>query len=458
MDKKEVIRLLYDLNKTINDCNIRYWEKSEKIQELSQDRPDVLSMVKEAYRTFSKGDPNGAKRQHLATVKYIESYNTPPPPPPPPETEPLKLFHLDSAGMLMDILEHGWEERYEDEAFERIEAYLQKVLSYAHPTALSFFSVIHSERPEHSHLNFKTPWIVDVEEDRFDFTVWNERYWELYIRFLQLLGRLKIQAMPQAFMREYYNAFFKRENNIHGIDGILDPNALWVAKRYVGRLIQGQLGTLLSPNIIFANEIAHGGKDDIYHAIANWHKYLWEHLRDQKGIPLTSIWADTSHSEATRAQLVYHGKGDAYCPKCGKYKWDNIQEYGRDCRAIKHSIGIIDDLERGDVSFKTWKGSANWGGKGSEDGSHNPDARIIPLPSMKWRVANPDQLRTMLIYVWTECKEAKKRKEYTWGMFFNGQHSLVNGKIKSYFTDDLPAVYWERLHVVGEIHSEIFKE
>lgn len=379
----------------------------------------------------------------------------PPEPPPIPDTESLDFFHLDSAGIFMDILEHGWDEKHEKETFERIEAYLWKVLKYAHPSVLSFFSVIHSGGAEHEHLNFKTPWITDAD-GRFDFRVWSERWWELYLRFLALLNRLKIQVMPQAFMREYYNAFLRKENNVNGVDGLLDPNALWIAKRFVGRLVQAQLSTSFHPNIIFVNEIGHGGSDDKYHAIANWHKYLWEHLRDTKGIPLTSIWADTSHSEATRAQLVHHSKGNEYCPKCGVYKWDNIESYDRDCRAIKHNIGIIDDLEFGHVSFKAWLGSANWGAKGSEDGSHNPKAKLTPIPLLKWRVANPDQLKEMLTYIWTECKEAKKRKEYVWGMFFNGQHSLVKGKTKSYFTPDLPQVYWERLDIVGKVHKEIY--
>ena len=368
----------------------------------------------------------------------------------------MKLFHLDTCGIFMDILENAWDPKFENETFERIEAYLRKVCKIIKPSAVSRFMIIHSGQPEHSHLNFKTPWIW--KGDKINLQKWQRRYWQLDKRYLKLLGELGINDLPQAFMRSYYNSFLNRNENKQGINGLLDPKALKVEKQYVTRLVKRQIRHGLDPNIIFVNEIAHGGSDETYHQIANWHRDLWLHLKEKTYIELTSIWADTSHSEATRAQLVYHGSGDAYCPKCGVYKWDNILEYGRDCRAIKHRIGIIDDLEREDVSFKAWKGSANWGGKGSEDGSQNPKAKIVPIKGLKWRIGSPEQVGEMLDYIWTNCHEAGRRKEYTWGLFHMGQFSLQDGVIKSYFHDRLPAVYWERLDVVGQKHREFWGE
>lgn len=73
MDKQEIIKRLYGLNKIVNDCNLAYWKASDELQVKAQDNPTVLNMIQRANVTFSAGDPNGAKKEHFEIIKYLEN-------------------------------------------------------------------------------------------------------------------------------------------------------------------------------------------------------------------------------------------------------------------------------------------------------------------------------------------------------------------------------------------------
>jgi len=398
------------------------------------------------------------KRIQDVMNRDINLFLNPPPEPPPPPTpvfEKIPYFHFDALGIFLDVLEHGWEEEREDETFNRIEAVIAKAASYG-CSAVSFFSWLDDNKPEHINLKRKIPWeVTGILTKKCDFTKPNERYWHLYKRFLKILRRYELRAIPQAFMWKY--TFYHFTNNRNGVEDFFDGAALKHQRWMAWRLLVEQERLGMTPMIKFVNEPNHRGRCEGAgggHWIANWHRDMWFHVYKETPLRLEDLVIDVHASEFAAAQLVYHRGAHARCTKCGVYEWDNIEANDRKPLREQHSVSIIDDLEDEHKSLTVFVNNLhNWQVKYSEDGSRH--GNIVPVPGMNWRLGDSNQVYAMLRRAWGACKESSMRKDFYWGIYPMECLSKKDGVFEDYY--DTSEINWQRFEAARRAYNEIYK-
>jgi hypothetical protein len=405
-------------------------------------------------------------------------------------------FDHDGLGLFLDFMEHAWNPKKQAETEQRIMNYLGFIGGEGVNVA-AFFSYLHTNKNAHKHLNWKIPFMaVDTPDGKkADLSKVNQRYYELIDRFAELLSIAKIKPQIIAEMARY--TFWIYENNVNGVPNFWHEKARPFQQKHIHRLIEIFLRyfEIEDIEIVPINEASHGGSDESGHLIANYHKAIWLFC-ETLGLPLKNFWADTSESEFARSQLVFHGWNNGClnceykwtdkiedlktascpncghagfdpaeskfwiersydCPKCHSYLWDNIERYGRDCAAIGHGVSISEDLERGHKSFLAWLGSGNWRVKWTEDGSNNPNCEgYVMGHGYPWRLGSAEQIKEMLIYVWTECKNAKGKKVFIWGIYPMEQILIHEWGLQSYYS--VSTVNKDRFAAVREAYQAVF--
>lgn len=412
---------------------------------------------------------------------------------PPKKTNP--FFHHDGLGLYLDFMEHAWDPEAQAATEQRIMDYLGFIGGEGVDVA-AIFSYLMTNKKAHQHLNWKIPFMaVDTPEGKkADLAKKNPRYYELFDSFCELLSIAEIKAQVIAEMNKY--TFWIYENNVNGVSNFWDKKAAHYQDLHVKRMLSIMLKywTLDEIHIIPINEPNHRGSDERGHTIAEYCKRIW-HVCKTKGLKLLNFWADITGSEFARAQLVFHGWNNtclkcehrwrakisdlelATCPKCGqigydpvekKYwidrsydcpkcrrLWDNIESYGRDCASINHGVSILQDLEKGHLSFKIFLRSGNWRIKWTEDGSSNPLCKgYVMGHGYSWKIGDREQIKEMLIYVWTKCKNANRKRIFIWGIYPMEQFIIHDWGIQSYYS--VATVNKDRFAAVGEAYKIVF--
>jgi len=411
---------------------------------------------------------------------------------PPKRTIP--YFHHDGLGLFLDFLDHAWNPEDQAHTEQRIMNYLGFIGGEGVDVA-AIFSYLMTNTKAHQHLNGKIPYLIvqTLGGKKADLKKENPRYYELFDRFCYLASLAKIKLQVIAEMNRY--TFWVYENNINGVPNFWHEKAAEYQNRHVQRMIAIMLKywTIDEIEIVPINEPNHRGSDEKGHIIAEYCKRIWL-VCQSLGMKLRQFFADISASEFARAQLVFHGwtnsclkcgnvwrrkvvdLENAICPKCGqigydpvdkKYwiergydcpkcrrLWDNIESYKRDCIGINHGISILADLEEGHISFKAFLRSGNTGIKWTEDASSNEACEgYVMGHGYPWRLGSAVQLKKMLIYVWTGCKENSREKIFIFGIYPMEQFIIHDWGIQSYYS--ITTVNHDRFVAVREAYEAV---
>jgi len=440
MSKEQQIQAWKKLNEHVN--NVEIYIKGSLMQAMQGDA-FLVDLAQRALREYHPGGMD-TKDYTDRAIAYINKPDV-------PSYEIIKGFGWGGLGIFNDVRDHAWDPRDEEKVFERIEAVLEKFFSYGGGD-VTFFADLSTGRKEHEHLNFKSPWEWDLKNRPIiDFNTPCDRYWHLYKRFLGIIAKYGRRACPIGEMARYTEWPYQKGNNKQGYENFQD--GLRTHKWKAWRLVVEQIRLGMDPLYLPINEYNHDGQCAKAHWIAWWHKQIWDHLVS-KGLmtDLRDFHIDISLSDFCRSDLVYHGNGmecrdcgrkwtppptdrcpityvngvkvgcgsenvwqRGYCVKCRTHKWVNDPKFGRKALPIHHDVNIKDDLERGHISLKGFKGSANERFNGGGDGGSNPKSKIVPVPGLKWRIGDPQQTHEMVEFATRECLSVGK--EFSWDIY-----------------------------------------
>jgi hypothetical protein len=378
-----------------------------------------------------------------------------------PACNKIKFFHLDALGIFLDVLEHGYRKKHEDETFKRITAVLQKARDYGCST-VSFFTWLSDLKREHKNLNRRTPWkwsklssVKPIKWGKINFTRESPRYNELADRFMRTVSECRMEAMPQAHMARYCFPPFELKKNKNRFNGFFDPCAFQVEVDHILKWIILQKSYGMNPWISPINELGHFN-DETGHRNAEWFKAVW--LACQDLMEMKRFAVDITESEYCLAQLVDHKTGHPTCPKCGR-RWDNNPLYDRTVLPVQHNCTMIDDLERKEGRYEHAFGVFirnlyNWHLKMSEDGARY--GSITPIEGLPWKYGSPDQIYEMLFYAWTRCMKAPRKKHFYWGLYPMECVSQKDGVFNDYY--DVDIINWSRFEAAQIAQNDVFKE
>jgi hypothetical protein len=357
-----------------------------------------------------------------------------------------------SLGMFLSFLREAWNPENQVEAEEDIMDVLAEMakrdIKYN-----DFFMWLCDNKAEHAPLNDKTPYYqfkTELGKRMFDLSKLNERYWELFDRFVMMHERFGIIPIPQLFMDRYCDYAFK--NNINGISGkVLHPDSLTYCYKMIDWTEEVRSRYFGARPVKFINEPRH--KDDAqFHMIAVWHRKMYDYFKwhfDTEEEALGNVITDNSGSEAGQMLLVWHGSkhGQAYpCPKCQKplnklfpdmltYPWmDRLRE------GEQHSVTMIPDFEKRYNSLERFFKSANVKCRWHEDGANNEDAKGVV--SGNFRFANAKQYGEACDFVWSQ-QIAKGNRKINHMCIFAAETLLkIDGVFYETWRRD--TVHWER--------------
>lgn len=276
-------------------------------------------------------------------------------------------------------------------------------------------------KPEHHHLNNKTPWKFEKKPHKvFDFTKPNKKFWDIYRLFLKALKSEDMEFWPSVEMDRY--CYYPFRHNSNGVRGFWSNGALkhhLNLMKKVCQVMRSVYGEDYQPPIKMINEPIHGGDHNKFHVIGRWHVEMWEKaLKNYTKLP--RIILDVSHCEAAAGEFDKRRK----CHVCGK--WQGNDDY-LDADGFRqvipgyHGVSIIENLKTEDghgftkMRFLTsaWKKV-----KFSEDGGAGglcDIARGYRIPGTNFCEGDAKQVKEMLIYLWGESK--KHGKVAIWGLF-----------------------------------------
>jgi len=276
-------------------------------------------------------------------------------------------------------------------------------------------------KPEHHHLNNKTPWKFKKKPHKvFDLMKPNKKFWKIYRIFHKVLMSEDMEFWVSVEMDRY--CYYPFEHNVNGVKGFWTPKALKhhlnLMKKtcQVTRSIRGED---YQPPIKPINEPAHWGDHELFHTIGRWHVEMWEKALKQY-TKLTRIILDGSHCEAALGEFDKRQK----CHICGRWQGNDVYLDADGFRQVipeYHGVSIIQNLTTPDghgltkMRFLTsaWKKV-----KFSEDGGAEglcDIAKGVHIPGTNSCEGDADQIKEMLLYLWGESKKAGKVA--IWGLF-----------------------------------------
>ena len=369
-----------------------------------------------------------------------------------------------SLGMFLSFLREGWKKenqiKAEDDIMEVLAEMAKRDIKYN-----DFFLWLCDNKFEHKPLNDKTPykqWMEGtVKKIRmFDLSVRDERFWELFDRFVYMHSLFGIIPLPQFFMDRYCDYAFK--NNVNGVSGkVLSPESLLFCYNVIDWAVPILKKYFKATPVKFINEPRHGN-DSMFHTIAVWHRKMYEHFKkyfSTKEEALRNVITDNSGSEAGQMLLVWHAeKENMKCPKCGKlisklfpnlltYSWMDRLRIGE-----QHSVTLWADFEKGYNSLKKFFRSANRKCRWHEDGASNEDANGHVFGPFQF--ADAEQYGETCDFVWSQ-QVANGKKKTNYMCIFACETLLYVGGIY-YETWRKDTVNWKRYDKMYESHVKHF--
>jgi hypothetical protein len=382
----------------------------------------------------------------------------------PPKRTEMQVGHL---GAFLGFLREAWKPEDEmnavQQAVETFHEYAKRGVYM-----LDWFMWLCDNKPEHSPLNGKTPYVQYVKNGKrwFKLNEWDKRYWYLFEMWIRIHKMFGIQPCPQVFMDRYN--YYPYEHNDNGV------TRFWTDKAYPYQratlrkalsIIKDVYGHGFRPYIKFINEPRHGGSDDKFHVVADFHRKLYDY-EFRKFSDLKHLVIDNSGSEGGQLLLVWHmgGENGQRCPKCDRrfpdiFGKDTTQEMGRDRIGEYHSVSTIGSFEQGYNSLDAFFRSANritrWHEDGASDCENSSGYKIGPFC-----FTNAQEYEATCDYVWGRQVEYNRtaspaRKKYNWMALFPAETLL---KIDGVFYEQYAKEYinWARIDGMLRAHIKHF--
>ena len=234
-----------------------------------------------------------------------------PDPQPDPFPEPVREIQMHGLSLWEWFKRIAWDGNREDEALYELRRTIRKARKYRVSLIDSFFFVS-EKRPKHRDASKRTPWVFQNGE--YDLDRFQDRFWELFGKFLTVFYDEKTHFMPQLAMGFGYNrwAFTNNKQGIR-VSHVWDFPTVPYFRRLVfkaGLSYQHVYGKDYNPFIKPCNEFDHGEDCRKFHDILYWNQYLWDGCLE-KITERFRIISDISHCEAVRAPFTEEGD----CPK-----------------------------------------------------------------------------------------------------------------------------------------------
>jgi len=367
-----------------------------------------------------------------------------------------------SLGMFISFYREAWKKENQEKAEEDIVQVLGRFairdIKYS-----DFFMWCLDNKPEHAPINDKGPYHQFIKDGKrtFDLSKWDERYWELFERFVYLHSLFGIIPVPQMFMDRYCDYAFK--NNVNGVRAkILSNEALPYCYRLSDKTLEIVFKYFNEIWVKFINEPRHGN-DEQFHMVAVWHRKMFDNSLkkyfDHREDALASLITDNSGSEGGQMLLVWHAEGNEMkCPKCKRLlselfpdlmpeKWMRRLRTGE-----QHSTTMIPDFEKDHNSMEAFFRSANRKCRWHEDGSYNEDAKGVKFGP--FQLADAKQYGQTCDFAWSkQVAEGKGRKNYM--VIFPLETLLfIDGVFYETYNKDI--ILWDRYDEMYKAHMKNF--
>jgi len=386
------------------------------------------------------------------------------------------LHHAQFLGSWNWFRVEAWDPRNETAAIDEAIKLIREMRIYRFSLHDGFFW-LSDGRPEHRHLNWRTPWRV---KDRvFDLEEWEPRFWELFKIWLEIHRMFDLDYAPQLFMAFGYNRY-PFENNRQGIrarkiwDERIREYQLALARRTM-ETYREVYGDDYRPFVKICNEPAHHGDADLFHRIMYFHQDVFERAL-AASTDISHLIIDISGCEGSIGELKEWEPRER-CPKRGSPL----------CREGGHGKDQYDRLAVGEVHGYSTKmdwirpriwnarrgewvdnidpyfGSANRARRFTEDaGGRNGDGlgAVFPPPETgkrpRYRFANAAQRYEAAQFIWRRQKERGRReKRIILGSFPVETLRWVDGLYRADYRRDA-WIDWSRFAAVNRAYDEVF--
>lgn len=361
-------------------------------------------------------------------------------------------------GFFMSFMRQAWKKKNqlkaEEDVVEVLAEMAKRDIKY-----MDFFMWLCDNKFEHKPVNDKTPYRQfknKLGKRMFDLDDWDERYWELFDRFIYMCSKFGIIPIPQLFMARYCDYPF--QNNINGVrGGVLDPSAIPYECALGDRTFEILKKYFNETMCKFVNEAMHGGSDSAFHQIADWHRDMfWGFMRrhfDTKEKALGSLVIDQSLSEAGQGHLAWHS-GEQVCPKCHTYRWDSQEWMDRLRIGETHGCSTIEGFYSGHKDLSKFWTSANRRSRWHEDGGASCLGHGFKAQWSKVCFANAEEYGIACDHVW-EMQVTRGRGKKAYMCIFPCETlEYIDGVF--YVTYKVSTVDWTRFDAMLTAHIKHF--
>lgn len=205
------------------------------------------------------------------------------------------------------------------------------------------FGWLSSGKQEHRHMNWRTPWVWEKINGKrlFHLDIFEERFFELFEAFLNIHKIVNLDFAMHLFMSFGYNDYPFR-NNTNGVTRFWSDKAIPFQQAFADKIMatyEMVYGENYKPWVKIINEASHGGNTEMFHRIMDFHKEIWDALKQYTDLQHTIV--DISHCEGALGKLREPHK----CPKCGQMH--GTDGYDRLAMGEVHGFSTITDFKRG---------------------------------------------------------------------------------------------------------------
>ena len=317
------------------------------------------------------------------------------------------------------------------------------------------FGWISNGKKEHKHLNYKAPWAWLYKDGKrvFDLTKWDERYWELFERFLRIFKNVGVEWIMCLFMREMY-CCLPFDKNVNGVCGFWSPEARPYQIAYARKVCETYkkvYGTNYKPTIKIANEMMHRGKCQKFHDIMEFHADIFfDGLCDF--ITLNETIADYTGSEGCGAELLELGKvGSCPKPSCCynlQHRHGKVGQ-GRKIWFEQHGVSTLTDAIRN----KPKQSGGRPKQRLTEDaGGYAKDGKGIKWGNFVWGDAT--DTHEMATYIFTEFKKVGKHGAIA---ILPASCLKLNAEGVVYFDFHVDAIDWTRFDMAQQSYETVYE-
>lgn len=369
-----------------------------------------------------------------------------PPDPPFVYPEVIEDIHAGFLGIYLWYLVEGWNPADDLIATEELAKTLHEVRIRQIGT-IDFFLWASDGKPEHKHFNRKTPYLP-LTGYKFDLSKWQDRYFELFEKFVIECKKIGLRPAPHLFMDRYdYGPF---ENNINGVRRFWTDVAFPYQAAFAEKICQILDKYFDNYWIKPINEAAHRGGQDMFHRIGDWHRDIWEDVLS-KHMRIKYLILDSSMSEGVFMHLI----DVTDCPKPyyegeehGNEKYD--RKYPNksilpEAHSVSTKESLLDDDTMMGIENSRWR-RLKFHGDGSYLGNWQ-------LGNTSFRQGDVAEVYEMAFYLYGRAKH--KNKQAIYAIFPMESFDMSGIGWKENYTVD--HIFWDRLDALVRAWKDVYK-